>query len=163
MKKQLSLIMAGGLLALASCNSGTNPENGPSQATIDSTVNARVEQIRAEMEAKNDSIINALAQWKADSMIAAMKGEKHTAPKPTAKAHAGHPVSHAAENAASGPANANSMEPAKRGLQSKSDQSKMNDNSSVEKGGLKSHSDQNKMNDNSSVEKGGLKSHADKK
>jgi hypothetical protein len=86
MKKQLSLIMAGGLLAFASCNSGTTPENGASQATIDSTVNARVEQIRTEMMAKNDSIINAMAQMKADSMMAAMKGGAKPAAKPVAKA-----------------------------------------------------------------------------
>lgn len=89
MKKQLSLIMAGGLLAFASCNSGTTPESGASQATIDSTVNARVEAIRIEMEAKNDSIINALAQWKADSIIAAMKGQAPKAAKPVAKAKHG--------------------------------------------------------------------------
>lgn len=75
MKKQVSLMMAAGLLVFASCNSGST-DNSASQAQIDSMVNARVESIRTEMMMKNDSIINAMAQMKADSIIAAMKGEK---------------------------------------------------------------------------------------
>ncbi len=87
MKKQSLLLLAGGMLALASCqNEAAAPAAGPSDAQIDSMVNARVETIRMELMASNDSLINALAQWKADSMIAAMKGGKPVAkPKPVAK------------------------------------------------------------------------------
>jgi len=60
------------LAAFASCNSATN--EGMSEAQVDSMVNARVEEIRLEMMAQNDSLINAMAQMKADSIIAAMKG-----------------------------------------------------------------------------------------
>lgn len=72
MKKQVLLFMAGGALAFASCNQAA--DNNMSEAQIDSTVNARVEEIRAEMMAHNDSLINMMAQERADSIIAAMKG-----------------------------------------------------------------------------------------
>lgn len=87
MKKQLLLLTAGSMLAFASCkNEAPAIDAGASQAQIDSIVNARVEEMRAELMAQNDSLINALAQWKADSMIAAMKGAKtNAAPKPKAK------------------------------------------------------------------------------
>ncbi|OSZ79322.1 hypothetical protein CAP35_14005 [Chitinophagaceae bacterium IBVUCB1] len=86
MKKQSLLLLAGGMLALASCqNEAAAPAAGPSEAQIDSMVNARVEEARMELMASNDSLINALAQWKADSMIAAMKGSKPAAPKPVVK------------------------------------------------------------------------------
>lgn len=87
MKKQTLLLMAGGILALASCNNEQAADAGMNQAQVDSAVNARVEEIRAELMAQNDSLINALAQWKADSIIAAMKGKPAPAasakPKPT--------------------------------------------------------------------------------
>jgi hypothetical protein len=87
MKKQLLLLTAGGMLALASCkNEAPATAAGPSDAQIDSMVNARVEEMRTQLMAENDSLINALAQWKADSMIAAMKGTSAPAkPKPVAK------------------------------------------------------------------------------
>ncbi|MBN8671716.1 MAG: hypothetical protein ACK4EY_03790 [Flavipsychrobacter sp.] len=87
MKKQTLLLLAGGMLAFASCqNEAPAGSAGPSEAQIDSMVNARVEAMRSELMAQNDSLINALAQWKADSMIAAMKGAKPAAtPKPAPK------------------------------------------------------------------------------
>lgn len=83
MKKQVLLFMAGGVLAFASCNQATDA--GMSDEQIDSTVNARVEEIRAEMMAQNDSMINVLAIERADSIIAAMKGtgSKSTGKKTT--------------------------------------------------------------------------------
>ncbi len=74
--------MAGGLMSLASCTTETR-ESDMSQAQIDSTVNARVEEIRVEMMRQNDSLINAMAQIKADSIIAAMKGGKAVTTKTT--------------------------------------------------------------------------------
>ena len=84
MKKQSLLLITGGLLAMASCN--TEPANNAedTQAKIDSMVNERVEQIRLELQAQNDSIINEMALYRADSIIAARTGKKPPAsPKPT--------------------------------------------------------------------------------
>jgi hypothetical protein len=72
MRKQL-LLIAGTVLTLASCqNEAAN--TGDNQAQIDSAVNARVEELRTQMMLQNDSLINAEAQRRADSMIAAMQG-----------------------------------------------------------------------------------------
>lgn len=84
MKKQtLLLLAAGATLAFASCNNNAPATGGMSQEQIDSTVNARVDAIRTELTAQNDSLINALALVKADSIIAAMKSGA-PAPKPAA-------------------------------------------------------------------------------
>lgn len=71
-------------MALASCTSetSTTTNNEMSQASIDSAVNARVEEMRTQMMMENDSLINEMALYKADSMCAAMKGQ---APKPRPK------------------------------------------------------------------------------
>lgn len=89
MKKQSLLLITGGLLALASCNSENTGNAEAAQAKIDSMVNARVEQIRTELAAQNDSIINVMAMERADSIMAAMSGKKvvkkkaaEPAPKP---------------------------------------------------------------------------------
>jgi hypothetical protein len=82
MKKQAVLLMAAGLMSFASCTTETH-ESDMSQAQIDSAVNARVEEIRMEMMLQNDSLINALAQIKADSIIAAMKGGSSVTTKTT--------------------------------------------------------------------------------
>ncbi|RYD58580.1 MAG: hypothetical protein EOP56_03060 [Sphingobacteriales bacterium] len=81
MKRQALLFIAGGMMALASCSSetSTTTNNEMSQASIDSAVNARVEEMRMELMMQNDSLINEMALYKADSMCAAMKGQ---APKP---------------------------------------------------------------------------------
>jgi uncharacterized membrane protein len=78
MKKQSILFLAGGLMALASCNNG-GQNAGMSQAQVDSMVNVKVQEMTVQMQAKNDSSINALAQAKADSMINAMKGASASA------------------------------------------------------------------------------------
>lgn len=89
MKKSSVLLIAGAMIALASCGENT-ASNAPSNEQIDSLVNARVEELKIEMAAKNDSIINAMAQIKADSIIAASKGTaapvtatRPATPKPT--------------------------------------------------------------------------------
>ncbi len=72
MKKQL-LLAAGTVLALASCqNEAANTAD--TQTHIDSAVNARVEEISMQLMMQNDSLINAEAQRRADSIILAMKG-----------------------------------------------------------------------------------------
>lgn len=85
MKKLSLLLFTGATLALASCGGDTSGNNAPSQAQIDSMVNARVEELKAEMAAKNDSMINAMAQMKADSIIAATKSGSTTAKNVPAK------------------------------------------------------------------------------
>ncbi len=72
MKKTAILFVSGAMLSLAACqpdNSGAN-----NQEQIDSMVNARVEEIRMQLMMQNDSMINAMAQMRADSIIAGMKG-----------------------------------------------------------------------------------------
>lgn len=72
MKKTSLLLATAVVLALASCQPEAN--SSMTDAQIDSLVNARVEEIRMQMMASNDSMIMALAQTRADSIIAAMKG-----------------------------------------------------------------------------------------
>jgi hypothetical protein len=74
MKKQTLLLLAGGLLTIASCTSEPGATGGYTQEQMDSAVTARVAELQGQMQASNDSAINALAQIKADEMIAAMKG-----------------------------------------------------------------------------------------
>ena len=59
MKKQSFLLLAGALLTITACN--TTNDNQYSEAQIDSMVNARVDEMRLQMMAQNDSMINALA------------------------------------------------------------------------------------------------------
>lgn len=81
MKKQSLLLIGGALLAFASCRQ-ENTAGGFTQEQVDSIVDARVEEQMMALQSSNDSIINALAQWKADSVIAAMKGGAPAAPRP---------------------------------------------------------------------------------
>jgi hypothetical protein len=71
MKKQSFLLLAGTFLTITACN--TTNDNQYSEAQIDSMVNARVDEMRLQMMTQNDSLINALAAQRADSIIAAMK------------------------------------------------------------------------------------------
>ncbi len=149
MKKQTLLLMAGGLMALASCNNNAGEATGASQAQIDSMVNARVEEIRTQMMASNDSLINAMAAMKADSIIAAMKNTGGTITKTTKtviKPSAPTNVTPAQK----APANTNP-------IKSHSDQ-----NSSGGLKNIKDHSDQSQQQSGQSGLKG-IKSHADKK
>lgn len=146
MKKQSLVLLAGGILALASCNSGSTGNAEADQAKVDSIVNARVEEIRMQLLEENNAKINQMAQERADSIIAAMTG------KPVAKKKA---VTNKKETvtssgdakAANQMTNATVDEP-KTGFQSHSDQDK-------KQGGFQSHSDQNKKDN------GGFKSHSD--
>ncbi len=74
MKKQALFLLAGGLLTFAACTNDQAPAGGYTQEQVDSAVEARLAEMQAQMQASNDSTINVLAQWKADSMIAAAKG-----------------------------------------------------------------------------------------
>lgn len=78
MKKILFLVAGVAALGLTSCQQEAPADN--SQERIDSMVNARVEEIRAQMMAENDRIIDSLAMVRADSMLAAAKGTKVKAP-----------------------------------------------------------------------------------
>ncbi len=90
MKKQMIFMMAGGLLALASCNNAAT--TGPSEAQIDSMVNAKLQVKEAELVAKNDSIINAMATMKADSMMMAAKAGAPTTASATRTTHTPKPA-----------------------------------------------------------------------
>lgn len=86
MKKQSLLLITGGLLALASCNTNTAGNDEEMQAKVDSMVNERVEEIRLELQMRNDSLINEMAMYRADSIMAAMSGKKVASrPKPKPK------------------------------------------------------------------------------
>src|SRR5690606_11146834 len=77
MKKSKSIwLLSGAALALglASCSQDT-AMNSASQATIDSMVNVKVDSIRISMMASNDSLIEALAYQKADSIVAALNAK----------------------------------------------------------------------------------------
>ena len=69
----LLLAATAGTLAFASCqNEGSNGlTDEMMQAKIDSAVQSRMEEMQAQLAAQNDSLINALAMMKADSMMAA--------------------------------------------------------------------------------------------
>ena len=64
MKKQF-LLLAGTAVILASCGSNETKPAGPSQAQIDSTVQAQVAAHDAENKAKNDSTLKAIEAEKA--------------------------------------------------------------------------------------------------
>ena len=73
MTNKLLILAAAGTLALASCQgdvrtTGTDEEM---QAKIDSAVQGRMEEMQAQLAAQNDSLINAHAMMRADSMMAA--------------------------------------------------------------------------------------------
>lgn len=72
MTNKFLLLAVAGTLALASCQSdvrttGTDEEM---QAKIDSAVQARMQEMQAQLAAQNDSLINAVAMMRADSMMA---------------------------------------------------------------------------------------------
>lgn len=73
MKRTTICLLAGGLLTFAACQQEST--SGMSQLQIDSAVNARVDSIRADMMMRNDSMINAMALQKADSMLMARGSE----------------------------------------------------------------------------------------
>lgn len=84
MKKQTQFLVAAGILALAaSCNTGTASDPAAEAAKIDSMANARLEELKLELMARNDSTIMAMARERADSILLAMgnKPAATTAPK----------------------------------------------------------------------------------
>ena len=62
-------VAMGALLLASSCDSGNLPN--PYDVTIDSAVNAKMARRQVENATKNDSILNALAVARADSMLKA--------------------------------------------------------------------------------------------
>lgn len=86
MKKYASLLLAGAALTLASCG---NNENNATQEQIDSMAAYRADTMAAALKAQNDSLINAMAQMRADSALRAdsiarvMAGNTRTTTKTT--------------------------------------------------------------------------------
>lgn len=64
MKKYAILLLAGSIIGLSSCGDDSNTTT---KDQIDSAANARSAAMEAELTAKNDSLINAMAMMKADS------------------------------------------------------------------------------------------------
>lgn len=83
MKKQTQFLIAAGILALAaSCNTGTASDPAAEAAKIDSMANARLEELKLELMARNDSTIMALARERADSILLAMGNKPVTTSTP---------------------------------------------------------------------------------
>ena len=76
--KKTFLLIAGTAIMFAACNNEPKKEEGPSQAQIDSTVNAKVAEQEAAMKAKNDSVLAAQADSMAKAEEAAKKNTKTT-------------------------------------------------------------------------------------
>jgi len=70
MKKQVILFLSAGVLFFSACNNQP-ANNGASQAQIDSMVDAKVDKVKQDLAAQNDSLINAKAQEKAAEMTTA--------------------------------------------------------------------------------------------
>ena len=83
MKKQSLLLIGGALLAFASCQPESSTDGMYTQEQVDSIVDARVMEQMMVLQNNNDSVINALAQMKADSMIAELKAGKPVTTKTT--------------------------------------------------------------------------------
>ncbi|HTN46197.1 MAG TPA: hypothetical protein VL098_07595 [Flavipsychrobacter sp.] len=149
MKTRSLFIIGGALLAFASCTQeGTT--GGFTQEQVDSIVNARVTEQMTALQASNDSTINAMAQWKADSIVAAMKGGNVTTVSKTT-------TTTTKNTTVKNPSTSTKEQPARGGLQSKSDQAK-----SDTRGGLQSKSDQTKAEEKSDgTRRGGLQSKSD--
>jgi hypothetical protein len=82
MKKHALLLIAGSVMLMTACNNST--EQKPAE-NVDSLANVKAEQMKAEMAAKNDSVINAMAKAKADSTEAANKKEEEMKKEEEAK------------------------------------------------------------------------------
>ena len=77
MKKIIYLTLAGGAFLMASCNNGAAPDMAKMNATMDSTANARLEPIMANLKKSCDESIMAAAADSANVMAAnAKKGTK---------------------------------------------------------------------------------------
>ena len=79
--KKTFLLLAGSAFILASCGSNNEP-TAPTQAQVDSAVNAKLAEHDAENAAKNDSILKAMEAEKAAAMA------KETETKTTTKVKA---------------------------------------------------------------------------
>ena len=79
MKKQF-LILAGSAILLASCGSNNTTPPAPTQAQMDSAMNAKLAEHDAANAAKNDSTLRAIEKEKADAE-AAKKNTSHTGGK----------------------------------------------------------------------------------
>lgn len=140
MKKQSLLLIGGALLAFASCQPESSTDGMYTQEQVDSIVDARVMEQMMVLQNNNDSVINALAQMKADSMIVELKAGKTVTTKTTTKRTT---VSNDDGSTTT------TTETKRGGIQSKSDQTQ-------ERGGIQSQSDQSR-----SERRGGIQSQSD--
>jgi hypothetical protein len=82
MNKLATLLLAGAVIAFASCG---NNENNTSKEQVDSMVTARTDTMAAKMKTQNDSLINAMAKMRADSAMRADSMAKAAASKTSSK------------------------------------------------------------------------------
>jgi hypothetical protein len=158
--KSIKYIITPALAAFlfTACN---NDVKGPSQADIDTQVEAKVKAATDQLKADCDSRIMQAAQMKADSILANTQsaGKVET---PAAKNNTSSSTNTSAPATNSTP----KAEPSKTvqggGLRTQSDNAKAKDKNAVEGGGLRSQSDASKAKDNKAVEGGGLRSQSDK-
>lgn len=148
MKKQSLLLISGALLAFASCTQ-EGATGGYTQEQVDSIVDARVTEQMMALQASNDSMINALAQIKADSILAAMKGGSGVTTKTTTTTTRNTTVNNAGGSSKEEPKRGgiqsqSDQSGTRRGIQSQSDQTKAEERKEGRRGGIQSQSDQSK-------------------
>lgn len=153
--KKLQYIIVPALAGLffTACN---NEPKGPSQAELDTQVEAKVKATQDQLKADCDTRLMQAAQLKADSMLVKMVNKKSPAPAKVVSAPG-------PKNTTPQPPKQTTPPPVKdkpKGLKSLSDQAKQE---SGKGGGLKSLSDQTKKEaaEKTPTKKGGLKSLSD--
>ena len=157
--KNIKYIIVPALAALmfTACN---NEVKGPSQAELDTQVEAKVKAATDQLKADCDSRMMSAAQMKADSMIAKTAGNKVTAPVATPKpvAPSSKPITKPTTKPTT-PVKGKTIESG--GMRGQSDQSKLKDKKTIEGGGMRGQSDQNVKKDTRSIEGGGMRGQSD--
>lgn len=151
--KKVSLLLAGGILALASCKE-EGATGGMTQMQVDSAINARVNHALDSMATATEGRINELAMYIADSIVKAKQGITVTTPRPA-------PITRGTGTPPPAPAPGNTGTGKTGGFGDHSDQSQAGDKNTIQGGGFKSKSDQSQQNNPNSVQKGGFKSRSD--
>jgi len=156
--KKIKYIIVPALMGIimASCNS---EPKGPTQAELDSQVEAKVKTVTEQLKADCDNRILDAARANADSIMNIAKPPVKT----TASASTTKTKTTATTATTTKTTTSSSTTVQGGGLRTQSDNAKANDKKAVEGGGLRTQSDAAKAKDNKAVEGGGLRSQSDKK
>ena len=160
--KKIKYIIVPALMGIimASCNS---EPKGPTQAELDSQVEAKVKTATDQLKSDCDNRIMDAARANADSIMNVAKPQgKTTASAPTSKTKTTTSTTATTATTSKTTTTASTTVPG-GGLRTQSDNAKANDKKAVEGGGLRSQSDAAKAKDSKAVEGGGLRSQSDKK